>query len=1045
MIAGVAIGLRLSIGPISLGFLSPLIESAFEGNTAGLKVSVGDTILTWSGADNDVALQVVGIEARGQDGTLIARLPSAGIDLSLRALLVGQLAPTGVTLAGADVTIRRNADGLVELGLGGAVAVGDEVAAGGASPVADLLALLRRGPGNSPALRRLERLSLVRSRLVVEDEMTLRRWVGNGVGGELMRKAGGEVLLDFRLAVASEGEQVSLRLMGAIPPGADGEAALSVEFSNLVPALFDAGGQMFGPAAGIVMPLSGKVSAAVDANGELHGVDFDVTAAGGGLDLPDFFPEGLSLDQIHAAGRYDNASATLHLAQVRIRRGDVDISASGSVGFTLAGPAIDLTARLGGLPVDDLAALWPVRLSVNGRRWVTQNIRGGQVSDGVLRLKAPPGGLDASPSPPDMFSADFAIDGAATTFMAGLPPVSDIKAKAHMTADGIDVEINSGRVDMGPAGLVTLTEGLAKITDFSKEDQQGDISFSATGPVRAALTMLDLPPLGYAGKIGVDPSKTAGDHETRARFLLPLVADLDLDNLDFKTSSKIVGLVLPAIAGPLDLTDGAITVDVDQSRATARGTARLGGAPLDLEWSENFRAPAGKPTTVLTARGTLDDALREKLGLGLGGRITGPIGASVTLEGRGQAIGAIRAELALDGAAITLPETGYGKKAGEPAAVAFRLATGGGRLKFEGLTARAKGLSADGSAEFTTDGDLISLVLSNAQLGKSAFTIDFRRPAPGQRYALKLRGANLDLVPYMDQDAPARRPEAERPDPSSPDGLPDFDFDIDLDRVQMDEKTAVAGLKATGSHEQGRWQAINSKGALGPSRAPLSLKLTPVAGGRRLDISAGDAGAVVRVARLYSDVEGGSLTFHGTIDDTKPNRPLTGALDMRDFKLVKAPVLARILTLGSLTGIAEAIGGEGISLEALKADIVQESAVIRIVKARAYGNSIGMTLSGTYDTWGRSVSVGGTIVPSYGLNRILNSIPLVGDILTGGEGGGLFAFNYSVVGPTENPEVTVNALSALAPGILRDIISAVDGTDSAADAKAPPVIGVPPK
>lgn len=1045
MIASVAIGLRLSIGPISLGFLTPFIESAFEGNSAGLKVSVSDTILTWSGIDNDVALQVVGIEARGPDGTLIARLPSAGIDLSLRALFAGQLAPTGVTLAGADVTIRRNADGQVELGFGGAFSGGDDPSAGASSPVADILAVLRRGPGNSPSLRRLERLSLVRSRLVIEDEMTLRRWVGNGVGGELMRMAGGEVRLDFQLVVASEGEQLSLRLGGSIPPGADSEARLAVEFGNLVPALFDAGGRVLGPAAGIVMPLSGRVSANLAANGELHGVDFDVTGTRGGLDLPAFFPEGLDLDRIHAAGHYDNGSATLNLTQVQLRRGAVDIAASGSVGFTPAGVAIDLTARLDGLPIDDLATLWPVRLSVNGRRWVTQNIRGGQVSGGVFRLKVPPGGLDVSPSPPDMFNADFAIDGAATTFMAGLPPVSDIKAKAHMTADGIDVDISAGRVDMGPAGLVTLSEGLAKITDFSKEDQHGDISFVASGPVRAALTMLDLPPLGYAGKIGVDPSRTAGDHETRARFLLPLVADLDLDNLDFKTSSKIDGLVLPAIAGPLDLTEGAITVDVDQTRAAARGTAKLGGAPLDLEWSEVFRAPAGKPTTMLTAKGTLDDALRDKLGLGLGGRITGPIGASVTLEGRGQNIGAIRAELALDATTITLPEAGYAKKAGEAAAIGFRLTTGGGRLKFDGLTARAQGLSADGSAELTTGGDLISLALNNAQLGKSAFSIDFRRPAPGQRHALKLRGAVLDLVPYMDQDAPERRPETERPDPSSPDGLPDFDFDIDLARVQLDDKMAVAGLKATGSHLMGRWQAIDSKGTLGPARAPLSLKLTPVAGGRRLEVSAGDAGAVVRVARLYSDVEGGRLTFLGTIDDTKPNRPMTGALDMRDFKLVKAPVLARILTLGSLTGIAEAIGGEGISLEALKADVVQESAVIRIVKARAYGNSIGLTLSGTYDTWGRSISVGGTIVPSYGLNRILNSIPLVGDILTGGEGGGLFAFNYSVVGPTENPNVTVNALSALAPGILRDIISAVDGTNSAADAKAPPVIDVPPK
>lgn len=1046
MIAAVALGLRLSVGPISLGFLSPVIESALDGSGLGLKVSVADTILTWSGIDNDIALQVVGIELQGADGIRLARLPSAGIDLSLRALAVGELAPTGITLAGAEVTIRRNQDGLVELGLGGTLSSGEAAPVAGAeSPIADVLALLRRGPGNTPSLRRLERLSLVRSRLIIDDEMTLRRWAGNTMSGELLRRPNGEVRLDFNLGVASDGEEIALRLNGVIPPGDAGDARLSLTFDNLVPALFDSGQRVLGPVAGLVVPLSGTLAATVAADGALRGVDFDVTGTKGGLDLPAFFPEGLTLDHIHATGRYETTTATLNLKTVELRRGDLAIVADGTVAMSGEGTAIDLTARLDGLPVDDIGQLWPVKLSAPGRRWVMQNIRGGRVSDGVFRLKVPPGGLAASPSPPDMFTADFAVDGAATTFMAGLPPVSGMKAKAHMTADGIEVVIAAGQVDMGEAGIVALNDGVAKITDFSKRDQTGDISFTASGPVRAALTMLDMPPLGYAAKIGVDPAKTAGTQQTKARFVLPLVAELDLDNLNFQTSSTIDGLVLPAVVGPLDLTDGAITVEVNQNRAAAKGTAKLAGASLDLEWSEEFKAPAGKPTTRLSAQGTFDDALRDKLGVGLGERLAGPVAAKVTLVGRGQSIGAIDAELTLDAATMNIPEAGFAKKAGEPGSIAFRVTTGDQRLKFDGLTAKARGLTATGSAEITTAGDLISLTLGSAKLGKSDFSLDFRRAAPGQRYALRVRGPLLDLAPYMDRDAPARRPESERPDPSSPDGLPDFDFDIALDRIQLDDKTALAGLKVMGNHERGRWQAIDGKGTLGPTRAPLSLKLTPVAGGRRLDVVAGDAGAVVRVARLYSDVEGGTLVFHGTIDDTKPNRPMTGALDMRGFRVVKAPVLARILTLGSLTGIAEAIGGEGISLEALKADIVQESAVIRIVKARAYGDSIGLTLAGTYDTWGRSISVGGTIVPSYGLNRILNSIPLVGDILTGGEGGGLFAFNYSVVGPTENPDVTVNALSALAPGILRDIISAVDGTNSAADAQAPPVIEVPPK
>ncbi|MEE8351889.1 MAG: hypothetical protein V3R37_06860, partial [Rhodospirillales bacterium] len=59
---------------------------------------------------------------------------------------------------------------------------------------------------------------------------------------------------------------------------------------------------------------------------------------------------------------------------------------------------------------------------------------------------------------------------------------------------------------------------------------------------------------------------------------------------------------------------------------------------------------------------------------------------------------------------------------------------------------------------------------------------------------------------------------------------------------------------------------------------------------------------------------------------------------------------------------------------------------------------------------------------AYAINSALGNIPLLGQIFTGGEeGGGVFAFNYSMSGSRNNPEVNVNPLSALTPGIFRNV------------------------
>ena len=66
------------------------------------------------------------------------------------------------------------------------------------------------------------------------------------------------------------------------------------------------------------------------------------------------------------------------------------------------------------------------------------------------------------------------------------------------------------------------------------------------------------------------------------------------------------------------------------------------------------------------------------------------------------------------------------------------------------------------------------------------------------------------------------------------------------------------------------------------------------------------------------------------------------------------------------------------------------------------------------------------MVPAYALNSILGNIPIVGDILTGGSGSGIFAVTYHLSGPIGDPKVDLNPLSALTPGVLRNIFGIFD-------------------
>jgi hypothetical protein len=103
-----------------------------------------------------------------------------------------------------------------------------------------------------------------------------------------------------------------------------------------------------------------------------------------------------------------------------------------------------------------------------------------------------------------------------------------------------------------------------------------------------------------------------------------------------------------------------------------------------------------------------------------------------------------------------------------------------------------------------------------------------------------------------------------------------------------------------------------------------------------------------------------------------------------------------------------------------------KNGVLGLTDARAYGPSLGLTAEGYIGlSEPEMVDVRGTVVPLYAVNSLLGNIPVLGDLITGGaEGGGLFAAVYTAKGPVSEPSVSVNPLSVLAPGFLRNLFDA---------------------
>jgi uncharacterized protein YhdP len=217
----------------------------------------------------------------------------------------------------------------------------------------------------------------------------------------------------------------------------------------------------------------------------------------------------------------------------------------------------------------------------------------------------------------------------------------------------------------------------------------------------------------------------------------------------------------------------------------------------------------------------------------------------------------------------------------------------------------------------------------------------------------------------------------------------------------------------------------------GRNVADLSLRVQPPAGATSaVTLSSTDAGTVLAAIDTYADAVGGRLNCIGTADMAATGLPFDTRCTVERFRITRSPALARLATLTSFSGMMSALNGSGIEVDQLAVGLVHRTPLITVNDGALSGPSMRILFGGTIDHERSSLDMRGTFIPSiYGLNELAGSIPVLGTLVGGGgKERAIQAVDFTVTGALGDPKVSVNPLSAVAPGILRDLMRRLPGT-----------------
>jgi hypothetical protein len=991
----------------------------------------------------------------GGNGRSLLTLPEAAVAFDPTALLQGKIRPSRIRLTGARIAVRRDAAGRIDLefddrgsGTGGPKSLSDALAAAKAifvTPAFDSLRLIEAGGLT----------------LTLTDDRAGRSWQ---VGDGRLTILNGETSISAELGLTLlDGAKPAQAVLSLVSEKASQTARLTAKVDNIAATDLAAMSPPLAFLAFVDAPISGSLEASLAEDGRFAGLSGALSLAAGSL-TPGAGAPSIPFEKAALSLRYDPETARIQLTNLAVESASLRLKASGhgdllgadaaplvpgalpasieaQIAFqeVMVDPeglfeapirfgqgALDLRLRLkpfrldigqlalvegdeklllsgqvaaqgagwgGGLDVslnqiatERLLKVWPVAAVPKTRDWFADNVGTGELSDvhAALRLKS---------GEQPQFSLSYEFADTEVRFVRTLPPILNGRGHSTLENNTYTVALDQGHVIAPEGGQIEADGTVFQILDITQRPATAKVDLVTSSSLTATLSLLDQEPFSFFSKAGQPYNLGDGRAEMKATILMPMKPKIPFEEVSFTVAGKIRNFTSPALVPGRILTSPEVDVAVNTNGLELAGKGKLDKMPIDLTYVQGF-GPEQKGRARVNGTVMLSDAVLRDFGVELpAGSVKGEGPAAIDVALVKDQPPQLTLTSSLTGLALRLDALGWSKGAKTKAALDLEASLARAPV-VERLVLSAPGLDAKGRITTRKTGGLDKAVFEKVVAGdwlNAPVTLTGR--GKGGALDVEVTGGTLDM---------RRMPKGAD---SAGSGGP---ITVRLDSLRISEGIALTGFRGTfGS--KGGFNGSFTAGVNG--KADIAGVVAPAKAGSAVRITSDNAGAVMAAAGIFDKGRGGNLDM--TLIPRGPEGEYNGRATFTRLRVQGAPALAELLSAVSVVGLLEQMNGDGLAFNNGEVGFILTPKAVEITEGSAVGASLGISFAGLYLSGSGQIDLQGVISPIYLVNG-------VGQILTR-KGEGLFGFNYRVTGTTDNPNVSVNPLSVLTPGMFREL------------------------
>ncbi len=758
-----------------------------------------------------------------------------------------------------------------------------------------------------------------------------------------------------------------------------------------------------------VVPISGEVRDSDDGFGLSLLVDNAAASAEASGEAPVPF-------NLRAEGQYSAANRQLEVPSLYVSGPLGDMAGSLKIRFGDGSPEISFAGQIPKMEATAVKQLWPFWMAHKPRDWVVTNLYGGTVTNGSIAVFIPQGRMCGVGCPLVLGESEmqirFDIDDTRLNTTGDIPPLRDVDAHFELVGGHMKVGIKQATSYFPSNRSLALENSRFVISSVYDRPLLGNLELNVSGAADAVAELATLNPINALKDTQFKPEDFTGDVKANAKLTVGLLssqnppppvwtADIDLKNLS---------LTKPFAGHKVTALDGFMALNERQLKLQGKG--RVDDVPMDIEITEPVRKNSDIAPT-LSLKATLNETQIAKLAP----ELSTVLGGTTVLEVNGADPKRQDVRLDLTRASIILPGLGWSKGIGISAKAAFTMQAADGRTAISDFSLDGDGFGAAGSIAFNRNG-LISADLSRVQLSPSDnYAVSVAASKNG--YVVNASGKSADLRPFISKlrsrsgggDGTAR-------------SQPSLAVKTQFDKVYGFNDEILANVSADISVRDGKVRAVDFRGVTGNGQAVVAQTTNRGATGT-VTLTSSDAGSLARFANLYSRLRGGLLNLALT---TANGSDWSGSLDLRNFSVLNEAKLQDIVATPAgedgrslNTAVRRNIDVSSEKFQRGFARVVYVNGAIAVENGVVRGEQIGATFQGLLKDQSGRMDMTGTFMPAYGLNRLFGELPFIGIFLGNGRDRGLLGITFKLSGQVDQPKLTINPLSLIAPGVFRQI------------------------